>query len=571
MKDLPERLQAVIRDPQRSLNSGDLIPGDRESTEDFVLFLDLRLGLGDEFQRQLEQVGLELLSSDRKLPWLTDEARSAFKSELEAGGTDETLLPRLIALLDPTLPVIIFSSTHRRELIEPFRDYGNLVTTFRKPVLTGMTEDWAEAVSDIHASFVNAVEEAVRILRMLGRVSSLRDAIPRRQPSQQAPAGRLVEIYFDESGYPVQRGKDPPRFGVGGLYVIHPDQRASDQFHQIVDENVTWGVSDNCSLKREDLLRRKIVKKEPSNAQRLYCYERVQEAAEECGTMIGGFSLSAKTQAPNRDAPRELSQLLDPLALDNLYLRLLSECLEILLFHCPHIELEADTIEIFAADRQAPAPGGPPELKSWRDAYGIQITSGGYRSMPFDGVFRMLPPLLNRYHVNYEDVNIRRALAVKLEYLENISDREKKIKKLEGELEEGITTKESNLENTLGQLRSAQEAALKPLGTKQAPKQVHYLADWLAKVGKFNELKRMQVPVSDWFLQGFAQDYSLTLMQQLESCRSRNPLDAIQGWPQTFPSANDPRISAERWLLRTAVEWPDQLTPEQLKELIRLG
>ncbi len=79
---------------------------------------------------------------------------------------DETLLPRLLSLLDPTLPIIIFSSTHCTDLISPFRDYGNIITKFRKPILTCMNRDWSGVVKGLRADFENALEQASGILKV---------------------------------------------------------------------------------------------------------------------------------------------------------------------------------------------------------------------------------------------------------------------------------------------------------------------------------------------------------------------------------------------------------------------
>ncbi|MCB1092388.1 MAG: hypothetical protein KDL87_12705, partial [Verrucomicrobiae bacterium] len=152
--------------------------------EDFVLFLDLRLfrtsGTDQPskaeraFYEGLAEFGLRLLDSKRSLPWIDDEGRESLWRELQQVlmptrpglAPPETLLPRLLSLLDPSLPIVVFSSTHRTEFIEPFRSYGNLVTDFHKPVLTGLAGDWDEAVREMHSAFVDAMDRAAAILRV---------------------------------------------------------------------------------------------------------------------------------------------------------------------------------------------------------------------------------------------------------------------------------------------------------------------------------------------------------------------------------------------------------------------
>jgi len=256
---LPKRLDDFLSSGRQQLSSADLIPqnvsaqadeGMLRPWENFVLFLDLRLGLGEEFQSQLRCVGLHLLSTKtRSLPWLTDASRTEFEAELMGGDTDETLLPRLIALIDPTLPIVIFSSTHRTELIGPFRDYGNIITTFRKPILSGLTRDWSEVAKELHADFVSAVEHAGRILQVRRTFQGFcENAL--KSPGRQLPSsnhGWLIEIFFDESEEPTQR--QPPRaVCAGGLVVVRslserglPKVSDAAIFHGLSREGCLWG------------------------------------------------------------------------------------------------------------------------------------------------------------------------------------------------------------------------------------------------------------------------------------------------------------------------------------------
>ena len=212
----PKRLQDFLESDRIRLSSEDLIPSDQPTPgrESFVLFLDLRLGLSDRFHQQLRKVGSSLLFSRRNLPWLTVDTRAKFAADLETGETDETLLPRLIALLDPTLPIIIFSSTHRTELIDPFRDYGNIITTFRKPILTGLIGDWTLIVEEIQRDFRSAVEQATRINTVRRRIQ-LVEIQSRFAPclmKLEENKSFHVEIYLDEG-----TGAMAP---VGGLFAV---------------------------------------------------------------------------------------------------------------------------------------------------------------------------------------------------------------------------------------------------------------------------------------------------------------------------------------------------------------
>jgi hypothetical protein len=181
---LVQRLADFVESERSHLSSADLIPASETAkdgaNENFVLFLDLRLGLGEQFFEKLSKLGLKLLESGRDLPWIAGRAeRESFRTQLDAFASgkpptqtppssapppQETLLPRIVSLIDPTLPIIIFSSTHGTDLIEPFRNYGNIITKFRKPILTGLTRAWHETVKDLRGDFHLAIENASRIL-----------------------------------------------------------------------------------------------------------------------------------------------------------------------------------------------------------------------------------------------------------------------------------------------------------------------------------------------------------------------------------------------------------------------
>lgn len=192
IQGLPCRLTDFLMSRRPFLTPEVLISGQHKIEDRFVLFLDLRLfskqevSGGDEarnmFFRGLAEFGLKLLDSVRNLPWIDEAGRmrlreefARFLTEIPGDATtrpnaqvlppEETLLPRLLSLLDPTLPIVIFSSTRRSELIDPFRDYANIITTFRKPVLSGMTRNWSEVVKELRADFLTALEQAVKILK----------------------------------------------------------------------------------------------------------------------------------------------------------------------------------------------------------------------------------------------------------------------------------------------------------------------------------------------------------------------------------------------------------------------
>lgn len=169
---LPGRLETFLESGKRRLQVADFLGAPSKIDENFVLFLDLRLfatadrELAKCYVEGLRRLGRRILVAPAlSRPWLDAGAFSLLEEELDGvgGHPQETLLPRLISLLDPTLPIVIFSSTHRTELIDPFRDFGNIILDLRKPVLSGMS-DWPTVVSETYRDFHAAITTSIGIL-----------------------------------------------------------------------------------------------------------------------------------------------------------------------------------------------------------------------------------------------------------------------------------------------------------------------------------------------------------------------------------------------------------------------
>lgn len=254
ISSLPGRLSTFLAEKRQWLTVSDLIPGNHQFERDFVLFLDLRLfpndrSSADSFHQGLVEIGRKILADgNRRLPWLDARRYIELGHELDRDGISghppETLLPRILSLLDPTLPIVIFSSTHRAELIEPFREYGNIITTIRKPILSEMTGHWSNIVRELRSDFASSIEQGASILgvrRKLARLTLKTPIATARQPATEK--GRIVEIYMDESGDPFNR-RDPG-FAVGGIMLQHEDESVQSAFHTAINQAPKkWGVSD---------------------------------------------------------------------------------------------------------------------------------------------------------------------------------------------------------------------------------------------------------------------------------------------------------------------------------------
>ena len=144
-----------------------------------------------------------------------------------------TLLPRLVALADPSYPVLVFSSTGRRLVAERLRPYGNLITAFEKPqVATLGDEDLSFRVA---SGFRRALGDALDLLAARRRCLALpaRPVADRHVPVAEAstrPAhaeGRwTVQVFLDETGDPGLG----PSLTVGGLAVVFPPDVNPSEF-----------------------------------------------------------------------------------------------------------------------------------------------------------------------------------------------------------------------------------------------------------------------------------------------------------------------------------------------------
>lgn len=114
-----------------------------------ILLLDLRLWLeGETDRRQKFMDTLVRLCEQLNSEGISDpafcRAYDAAKTLAGGGETSElpalALLPLLLTHLDPSLPIVLFSSTHQREVIELLAHRPSIITSFSKPLLSGYGE-----------------------------------------------------------------------------------------------------------------------------------------------------------------------------------------------------------------------------------------------------------------------------------------------------------------------------------------------------------------------------------------------------------------------------------------------
>lgn len=142
------------------------------------------------------------------------------------------LLPRVVALTDLSLPVVIFSSTGQREITELLKEYGSIITTFEKPRLFGYQQE--DLCARTRASFRSAVERAQHLLYARDLCVGLLRRADGAAPAPRSSWGSAthLELYIDESGSSARPGDtevtktDSGRFVIAGLLVAYRETEA---------------------------------------------------------------------------------------------------------------------------------------------------------------------------------------------------------------------------------------------------------------------------------------------------------------------------------------------------------
>ena len=144
-----------------------------------------------------------------------------------------TFLPRLIAVADMSIPIIIFSSTGRREITDLLKPYGNIITDFEKPRFLGRSAH--DAVIETRAKFKVAIQRALNLLRAREKCRQVQSAPPCAADIPGKPDDDYcLELFLDETekkGVSTTVGGCFALFRVGG----NADHCASDKADRFDD------------------------------------------------------------------------------------------------------------------------------------------------------------------------------------------------------------------------------------------------------------------------------------------------------------------------------------------------
>lgn len=199
-------------------------------SQDFILFLDLRLMSENDVNRPkvykpLAELGTKLAEEGRLSPWIStkDEVTQwkEFSNEVVEGGLDvaEPILGKLLSCLDPTLPIVLFSSTHARDLTAPFAAHHNVFTQFRKPTAAMLP---TVVIRELKLEFAEAVSYAKRLLKWRRLFASLTAS-----SGASLPKNGACDLFFDESGRITDN-----EMNISGVGVMTGARQNLDDFHK---------------------------------------------------------------------------------------------------------------------------------------------------------------------------------------------------------------------------------------------------------------------------------------------------------------------------------------------------
>lgn len=213
-----------------------------------VVLLDLRLATSREAEVAYFEAAIKLAETlterhgDGSWPWRPladknggiDQLKSVVKDYAAGKPGDTTYLQlltlpvRILASVDLSLPIIVFSSTGQRSVVEEFKGYGNIITAFEKPRFLGYRA--GDMLSEAKNNWAAAMKQASGLLR--GRTEIQRIILgsrPRLPIFEDGKGQYLINLYLDETG------DEYEEMEVGGVLVIGSTKNVK-HFEQCLDQ-----------------------------------------------------------------------------------------------------------------------------------------------------------------------------------------------------------------------------------------------------------------------------------------------------------------------------------------------
>ncbi|MEQ1779416.1 MAG: hypothetical protein ABL863_12815 [Nitrosomonas sp.] len=162
----------------------------------------------DKQSKESEKEGAQLKEGEQ-LEYLAN------RGELDEAHTDTalSLFPRLCALRWPSVPIIVFSSTRRRELITKLAEYGNIFLSSPKPnVLAGNPDEQVIAFAE---SWKRELQAAMSLVQVQMKLLALIHQPSPANTSSSSSAHTHIVIALEEAG----DFQYNPRSAVGGVFL----------------------------------------------------------------------------------------------------------------------------------------------------------------------------------------------------------------------------------------------------------------------------------------------------------------------------------------------------------------
>lgn len=196
-----------------------------------VLLLDLRL-FDDDPDRELSflksAAETYFRQTKEQKDWLSTIDEPTFR---ESGGYLDALtcFAQVISNTDFAYPIIIWSSTSQRKVMEGFKSYPNIFTGLEKPRLDSYFENSAVQLSNQIACAVSHATKITQFRDFLIRLSTADKQskfINELHHSGKGGPNKYghAELYVDETG-----SVEKNNLSIGGLLVIYKDSKTADQ------------------------------------------------------------------------------------------------------------------------------------------------------------------------------------------------------------------------------------------------------------------------------------------------------------------------------------------------------
>jgi hypothetical protein len=386
--EIPKFLQRILVGQQRR----------QMEMDSAVIFLDLRLftrgSWEDEkhvFEVLADHISTRMESHEEPLwPAVGDNELRAIRACVSHSERVEdadyhlalSIFPRLLSLADPTLPIILFSSTGRKEIADRLRPYGNIVLDFMKPRLSGDPPN--DVVYETRTRFRAALSRAMELARARRAVRSTRRAsagAAQEKAKRIRPAiskQSIVEVYLDESELR-DRGRRK-RFAVGGIAVLYPDSASVGALDAALMSNgLVWGLADgHLPLNPADPIPPAFLPKEHPSAEKYEAdLRRILDTASSVSAEIRFAGIALVETGFLFQNQSHLPTLLREDYIDNLYRTMLEECINgILIDWLPQIASSDVECHIDVATRLG-YNSNTAELQQLHELYGIDLQTKG--------------------------------------------------------------------------------------------------------------------------------------------------------------------------------------------------